>query len=81
MVAHKRPHIERAALQLFVKRGLRGTTVRDIATRARVAEGTNRVAIHRGFGTLSRRLAEYQRELTDAVLASLEPRRRRRAPA
>src|SRR2546428_3092970 len=40
MVAHKRPHIERAALQLFVRRGLRGTTVRDIAARARVAEGT-----------------------------------------
>jgi AcrR family transcriptional regulator len=36
----KRPDIERAALELFVKRGLRGTTVRDIATRAGVAEGT-----------------------------------------
>ena len=195
MLAHKRPDIERAALQLFVKRGLRGTTVRDIAARARVAEGTlyrhwrskrdlaravfrdcartvanalrheaagerepsdklaaavralfrcarddillyellvlppsretrdfldegtspagvlaeivqqgqqrgkfaadvdarligecvmgaiNRVAMHRRLGTLPRRLADYERELTDAVLASLEPRRRRRSTA
>ena len=36
----KRPDIERAALHLFIQRGLRGTTVRDIAARARVAEGT-----------------------------------------
>jgi AcrR family transcriptional regulator len=36
----KRPDIERAALRLFITRGLRGTTVRDIAARARVAEGT-----------------------------------------
>jgi len=195
MLAHKRPHIERAALQLFVKRGLRGTTVRDIAARARVAEGTlyrhwrskrdlarsvfrdcartvasalrreaageraacdklaaavralfrcarddillyemlvlppsretrdflddgtspaavlaeiveegqqrgefaadvdarltgeclmgaiNRVAMHRRLGTLPRPLAEYEHELTDAVLASLEPGRRRRPSA
>jgi AcrR family transcriptional regulator len=46
MLAHavrpetKRPDIERAALHLFIKRGLRGTTVRDIAAHARVAEGT-----------------------------------------
>lgn len=36
----KRPDIERAALELFVRHGLRGTTVRDIAARAGVAEGT-----------------------------------------
>jgi AcrR family transcriptional regulator len=36
----KRPDIERAALHLFISRGLRGTTVRDIAARAHVAEGT-----------------------------------------
>src|SRR5436309_752263 len=36
----KRPDIERAALHLFIRRGLRGTTVRDIAAHARVAEGT-----------------------------------------
>jgi AcrR family transcriptional regulator len=36
----KRPDIERAALRLFVTRGLRGTTVKDIAARAGVAEGT-----------------------------------------
>jgi AcrR family transcriptional regulator len=36
----KRPDIERAALRLFITRGLRGTTVRDIAARAGVAEGT-----------------------------------------
>jgi len=46
MLAHavrpetKRPDIERAALHLFIRRGLRGTTVRDIAAHARVAEGT-----------------------------------------
>ena len=40
MLAHKRPAIERAALRLFVRRGLRGTTVRDIAAGAGVAEGT-----------------------------------------
>ena len=39
-VGTKRPDIERAALQLFIRRGLRGTTVRDIAAEARVAEGT-----------------------------------------
>jgi photosystem II stability/assembly factor-like uncharacterized protein/AcrR family transcriptional regulator len=36
----KRPHIERAALRLFLQRGVRGTTVRDIAARAGVAQGT-----------------------------------------
>jgi AcrR family transcriptional regulator len=36
----KRPDIERAALHLFIQRGLRGTTVRDIAIHAGVAEGT-----------------------------------------
>ena len=36
----KRPDIERAALHLFIRRGLRGTTVRDIAAHAHVAEGT-----------------------------------------
>jgi AcrR family transcriptional regulator len=36
----KRPHIERAALRLFVSRGLRGTTIREIAAEAGVAEGT-----------------------------------------
>ena len=41
----------------------------------------NRVAIHRRFATLPRRLAEYERELTDAVLVSLVPRRRRTPPA
>ena len=46
MLAHaargesKRPDIERAALRLFVQRGLRGTTIRDIAAGAGVAEGT-----------------------------------------
>ncbi len=191
----KRPDIERAALQLFVKRGLRGTTVRDIAARAGVAEGTlyrhwrskrdlaravfrtcaesvatavrreadvagsaadklaaairalfrsardetllyemlvlppsretqdfvarvtspatvlaelidagqrarelagdadprllaecivgavNRIAVHRRLGTLPRRLAQYEREFTDGVLATLAPSRRRRNSA
>lgn len=36
----KRPEIERAALRLFARRGLRGTTIRDIAAGAGVAEGT-----------------------------------------
>src|SRR5437899_1439078 len=41
MIVHsKRPDIERAALRLFVTRGVRGTTVRDIAADAGVAEGT-----------------------------------------
>src|SRR3989442_7254724 len=53
MLAHgarpepKRPHIERAALQLFMKRGFRGTTVWGIAARARVAEGTLVLPPHR----------------------------------
>ena len=41
MIVHsKRPDIERAALRLFMTQGVRGTTVRDIAQGAGVAEGT-----------------------------------------
>src|SRR5438093_3523343 len=41
MIVHsKRPDIERAALRLFVTHGVRGTTIRDIAAGAGVAEGT-----------------------------------------
>src|SRR5438552_1319832 len=39
LVHSKRPDIERAALRLFVTRGVRGTTVPDIAASAGVAEG------------------------------------------
>jgi AcrR family transcriptional regulator len=38
--ATKRPDIARAALRLFIARGVRGTTVRDIASQAGVADGT-----------------------------------------
>jgi AcrR family transcriptional regulator len=71
MLAHQRLHIERAARQLFVRRGLCGTPVRDIAARARAAEGTP----YRHW------CSKRDLELTDAVLAGLDPRPRRRSPA
>jgi hypothetical protein len=39
----------------------------------------SRVAIHRRLGTLPRRLAQYEREVASAVLATLATRRRRTA--
>ena len=67
-----RSGIERAALRLFVTRGLRGTTVRDIA---------NRIAIYRRLGILPRRLAEYEDEVSAGLLGTLRPARRRRKSA
>lgn len=46
-----------------------------------IVGAVNRVAIHRRLGTLPCRLTEYERELSDVVLASLAATRRQRTTA
>jgi len=60
--------IRRAAMELFVEKGIEGTTIRDIALRARAAEGT----MYRHFpGKEALALAIFLEEL-EALLSDLE---------
>jgi AcrR family transcriptional regulator len=69
----KLPGVMRAALKLFVKKGIDGTTIKDIAREAKVAEG----ALYRHFKSkddlawhlFSTHLDAFTKELTEKVFA------------
>jgi len=68
----KLPKVMKAALQLFTKKGIEGTTIKDIASKARVSEG----ALYRHFKSkdelawhlFTTHLTDFTTDLTTKVL-------------
>ena len=76
----KLPQVMRAAIHLFMKNGIDGTTIKDIAREAKVAEG----ALYRHFKSkedlawhlFSAHLNQFTMELTEKVFAEKSARER-----
>jgi AcrR family transcriptional regulator len=62
-----------AALDLFVERGFHGTTVPDVARRARVAAGTIYLYFPSKEDLVNRLIASLQRDLARALVANVPP--------